>query len=102
MPEDLAFGGEFVWHPTPEYVEAAHVRRFMRVHDLASYEALMSRSTSDIAWFTDSILKYLDIRFARAYTRVVDLSRGPAWPRWCVDATLNIVTNCLDKYQDDP
>src|SRR5579859_1419398 len=102
MPDDLAFGGEFVWHPTPEYVEAAHVRRFMRAHDLPSYDALMARSTSDIAWFTESVLKYLDIRFARPYTQVVDLSRGPAWPRWCVGARLNIVTNCLDKYQDDP
>lgn len=102
MPEDFAFGGEFVWQPTPEYVEPSHVRRFMRQNDLASYEDLMSRSTSDIAWFTAAVLKYLDIRFSRPYTQVVDLSRGFAWPRWCVGGELNIVTNCLDKYQADP
>jgi acetyl-CoA synthetase len=102
MSEEFAFGGEFVWRPTPEYVEAAQVRRFMRTHGLASYDALMARSTSDIAWFTEAVLNFLDIRFAQPYTQVVDLSRGPAWPRWCVGATLNIVTNCLDKYQADP
>ncbi len=33
---------------------------------------------------------------------MVELSRGPAWPHWCVNAELNIVTDCLDKYQADP
>jgi acetyl-CoA synthetase len=102
MPDEFVFGGEFVWHPTPEYVEPSHLRRFMRANDLASYDELMARSTTDIAWFTDAVLKYLDIRFARPYTQVIDLSRGSAWPRWCVGAELNIVTNCLDKYVADP
>jgi acetyl-CoA synthetase len=102
MPDDFDFGGEFVWQPTPEYVEPSHLRRFMRVNGLASFGELMARSTSDIAWFTDALLKYLDIRFSRPYTQVVDLSRGPAWPRWCVGGELNITTNCLDKYQADP
>ncbi|HLE29191.1 MAG TPA: AMP-binding protein, partial [Anaerolineales bacterium] len=35
------------------------------------------------------------------YRQVVDLSRGIAWPRWCVDGKLNIVYNCVDKYQKD-
>lgn len=102
MPDDFNFGGEFVWLPTPEYVEPSHLRRFMRANGLASYADLMTRSTTDIAWFTDAVLKYLDIRFTKPYSQVVDLSRGSAWPRWCVGGELNIVTNCLDKYQSDP
>jgi acetyl-CoA synthetase len=102
MPEGFDFGGEFVWQPTPEYVEPSHLRRFMRANGLAGFDELMARSTSDIAWFTDAVLKYLDIRFSRPYTQVVDLSRGPAWPRWCVGAELNITTNCLDKYLAEP
>jgi acetyl-CoA synthetase len=102
MPDDFDFGGEFVWLPTPEYVEPSHLRRFMRANGLASYADLMTRSTTDIAWFTDAVLKYLDIRFTKPYSQVVDLSRGSAWPRWCVGGELNIVTNCLDKYQSDP
>src|SRR5712692_4224803 len=102
MPDEFVFGGEFVWRPTPEYVEPSHLRRFMRANGLASYDVLMARSTTDIAWFTDAVLKYLDIRFAQPYTQVVDLSRGSAWPRWCAGAELNIVNNCLDKYVADP
>ncbi len=102
MPDDFDFGGEFVWRPTPEYVEASHLRRFMAANGLESFDQLMARSTADIGWFTDAVLKYLDIRFSRPYTQVVDLKRGAAWPRWCVGGELNITTNCLDKYQADP
>jgi acetyl-CoA synthetase len=92
------FGGDIVWRPTPDYTERSHLLRFMRQHGLASFADLLARSTADIAWFTDAVLKYLDIRFERPYSQVVDLSRGPAWPRWCVDGRLNIVHNCVDKY----
>ncbi len=74
----------------------------MQAHGLASFDDLLARSTSDVAWFTDAVLKYLDIRFSRPYTQVLDLQRGSAWPRWCVGGQLNITTNCLDKYQAQP
>jgi acetyl-CoA synthetase len=101
MAETFDFGGDIVWRPTAETVTPSHLQHFMEQHGLESFEALHSRSTRDIAWFTDAILNYLDIRFARPYERVVDLSRGPAWPDWCVGGELNITTNCLDKYQPD-
>jgi acetyl-CoA synthetase len=102
MPEDFDFGGEIAWRPTPDYTQHSHLRRFMQTHGLANFDELLARSTGDVAWFTDAVLKYLDIRFSRPYTQVVDLSRGIAWPRWCVGGELNITTSCLDKYQDDP
>ncbi|MFW9846895.1 MAG: AMP-binding protein [Candidatus Thorarchaeota archaeon] len=70
----------------------------MRQHSIGSINELMERSTEDIAWFTDAVLKYLDIQFREPYTQVVDLSRGIAWPHWCVDGKMNIIHNCLDKY----
>jgi len=101
MSEPFTFGGEIVWRPTPDYVNRSHLKQFMDRHRLASFDALMQRSTSDVAWFTDALLKYLDIQFQQPYRQVVDLSRGIAWPRWCVDGKLNIVYNCVDKYQKD-
>jgi acetyl-CoA synthetase len=98
MTETFDFGGDIVWRPTPEYVERSHLQHFMRQHGLPSWEALLERSTDDIAWFTDALLKYLDIRFRVPYRQVVDLSRGPAWPVWCAGGALNIVESCLDKY----
>jgi acetyl-CoA synthetase len=102
MTEPFAFGGEIVWRPTADYIEKAHLTAFMRQWGIKDFSELMQQSTSDIAWFTDAALKYLDIRFFQPYTQVVDLSRGIAWPRWCVGGVMNIVHNCLDKYLGTP
>ena len=95
---EFQFGGEFVWHPTPEIVAQSNLQRFIEKHELGSYDALMQRSTTDIAWFWDTVLGDLDIQFYKPYSRVVDLSEGKPWARWCVDGEMNIVHNMLDKY----
>ncbi len=94
----FTFGGEIVWRPTPEYTEPAHLTRFMQLHNLPDFGTLLRLSTEDVSWFTEAVLDYLDIRFARPYSRVVDLSQGIAWPRWVVGGKMNIIHNCLDKY----
>ncbi len=58
----------------------------------------MQRSTTDIAWFWDAVLRDLDIQFYEPYSRVVDLSEAKPWAHWCVDGEMNIVHNMLDKY----
>jgi len=102
LTETFEFGGEIVWKPTREYVDRANLTRFMKQHGIDTFEELMKRSTQDIAWFTDAVLKFLDIQFYEPYSQVVDLSGGIAWPRWCVGAKMNIVQNCLDKYIGTP
>ncbi len=95
---EFQFGGEFVWHPTPELIAQSNLQRFIDKHALGSYGELMRRSTTDIAWFWDTILRDLDIQFYKPYARVVDLNDGKSWARWCVDGEMNIVHNMLDKY----
>jgi acetyl-CoA synthetase len=97
---DFDFGGPIVWTPDAASATATHLGRFLAAHRLGTFPELLDRSASDPAWFTDAILRYLDIRFAAPYSQVLDLARGPAWPRWCVDGMLNIVTSCLDKHLD--
>lgn len=98
MSETFNFGGDIIWQPTPEYVDRSHLRRFMHQHHLADFPGLMRRSTEEVAWFTDAVLKYLNIEFQRPYTSVVDMSKGLAWPKWCVDGQLNIAVSCVDRY----
>jgi acetyl-CoA synthetase len=74
----------------------------MRLHGIENYAELQRRSTGDVAWFTEAVLRYLDIRFYEPYSQVLDLSQGLAWPRWCVGGKLNIAHNCLDKYIGTP
>ena len=102
MSAEFAFGGEIVWRPTPEVIERSRLTAFMRAHNLPDYASLLARSTEDVAWFWDAVLTDLGIEFYEPYTQVVDLSRGIAWPRWCVGGRMNIVHNCLDKWIGTP
>ena len=97
---EFQFGGDFVWHPAPELVAQSNLQRFIEKHELSSYDELMRRSTTDIAWFWNAVLHDLDIQFYNPYSRVVELSEGKPWARWCVDGDMNIVHNLLDKYAD--
>jgi len=99
---EFQFGGEFVWYPSPELIAQSNLQQFTDRHQLGSYDELMRRSTTDIAWFWDTVLRDLDIQFYKPYSRVVDLSDGKPWAHWCVAAEMNIVHNLLDKYADTP
>lgn len=94
--------GKFVWYPTPEYTDPAHLTQFMAQHNLNSFSELYTRSIEDIPWFTSAVLDYLGIEFFQPYRQVLDLSQGIAWPRWVVDGKMNIVHNCLDKHIGTP
>jgi len=94
------FGGEFVWHPSAKLIAQSNLQQFISKHRLGSYDELMRRSTTDIAWFWDTVLRGLDIEFYKPYSQVVDLSDGKPWARWCVGGEMNIVHNLLDKYAD--
>ncbi|HKY83836.1 MAG TPA: AMP-binding protein [Anaerolineales bacterium] len=101
MPE-FDFGGPIVWQPDPAAAAATHLGRFMTQLGIESFAGLLERSGREPAWFTEEILRYFDIRFTRPFTQVLDLSRGPAWPNWCVGGSLNIVATCLDRHLDGP
>src|SRR5205807_6474015 len=73
-------------------------QRFIDKNQLGTYDMLMQRSITDIAWFWNTVLRDLDIQFSKPYSQIVDLSEGKPWPKWCVGAEMNIVHNMLDKY----
>jgi len=100
--DKFMFGGNIVWKPLKEYTERSNLKKFMDLHGIGSFDELMKKSTSDIAWFTEAVLKFLDIDFQKPYSKVVELSRGIQFPRWCVDGDLNIVYNCVDKWAESP
>jgi len=96
------FNQPIVWEPSEEYVQRSRLKRFMDRHHLRTFEELMQRSTTDIAWFWEAVFEDLGIEFYEPYTQVVDLSGGIQWPKWCVGAKLNIIHNCLDKWMGTP
>ncbi|NIR68098.1 MAG: AMP-binding protein, partial [Aliifodinibius sp.] len=68
-------------------------------HQIANYEELYQRSIEDIAWFWNAVMDDLDIQFYHPYHRIVDLSDNIQFPQWCVAGKMNIIHNCLDKWQ---
>ncbi|MCK4692492.1 MAG: AMP-binding protein [Anaerolineales bacterium] len=100
--EQFPFNQPIVWEPSEEYVQRSRLKRFMDRHHLRTFEELMQRSTTDIAWFWEAVFEDLGIEFYEPYTQVVDLSGGIQWPKWCVGAKLNIIHNCLDKWMGTP
>jgi len=96
------FGQATVWRPNPAWIAASNVQRFMARHGIADYDALHARARADIAWFWDAAIADLGIEFYTPYSQVVDLSQGVEFPRWCVGGKLNIIHNCLDKWQTSP
>ena len=92
------FGGAIAWRPTPEYINQSRLKGFMDRHGFATLADLQRRSIEDPRWFWQVVLEDLQIEFYRPYSNILDSSCGVAWPRWCVDGSMNIVHNCLDKW----
>jgi acetyl-CoA synthetase len=91
-----------IWEPYGDYLEKSRVRRFMDAHGIPTYEELIERSTSDVAWFWDAALKDLGVVWDEPYRTVLDESQGFPWARWFVGGKLNVVRNCLDRHANGP
>ncbi|MBI2986651.1 MAG: AMP-binding protein [Deltaproteobacteria bacterium] len=74
----------------------------MDAYGIGGLEELHRRSTEEIEWFWNAVLKELKIEFYEPYERVLDSSRGIAWTRWCCGGKMNVVHNCLDKWRGTP
>ena len=69
----------------------------MRELNLDSYAALHSWSVHAIApAFWELMIEKLGIQFHRKFSQVVDVSKGDEFPKWLVDARLNIVESCFN------
>lgn len=88
---------DFVWKPDAGIVRDSNLQRFLSRHGLAGFAALEERALDDPHWFWDAVIAHHGIRFSRPYERVLDLSDGVAWPRWCVGGRTNLAVNCLDR-----
>lgn len=93
------FGQEIAWQPNPAWIAQSNLQRFMDIHGIDSYDALLARSVADIAWFWDAVMQELDIQFIHPYSHILDLSAGAPFAQWCVGGQMNIIHNCLDKWQ---
>jgi len=117
-----AMSDDFVHVPDESFVESTNVSQFMREYDIADYDELIARTTSDVPgepasgidWFWDEVVDYLDIEFYEGYDDVRDdggprratedvsgdavSTDGPQFTRWYPGGKLNIAHNVLDRH----
>ena len=89
---------DFVWEPTPEYIERANVTRLMRKLGIDDYHQLVERSQRDIEWFWKAAIEDVGIEFQEPYDRLLDASKGPQWPLWFLGGKINLTQNCVDRH----
>ncbi len=73
------------------------LERFIEQHGFATYEALIERADRDPEWFWPAVMQFHDLKFFRPFDRVLDVSKGIAWPQWCVGGTTNLAYNCMER-----
>jgi acetyl-CoA synthetase len=91
---------DIIWRPTQEVIERARITRLMRALGVSTLEELQRRSIDDPEWYWNGVMKDLDLRWLTPYTKVLDDSRGPAWPTWFAGGRLNFTDNCIDRNLD--
>ena len=91
---------EIVWRPSHELIAQSNVKRVMDAHGIASYDELIQRSTEDIEWFWDAVVRDLQIPFLDPYDRVLDLSQGKPWAEWFVRGRINLAHACVDQHAE--
>lgn len=93
-------GAAPAWFPAEDEIEKTNIAAVMRELDFDSYEALHSWSVHHRANFWKLMIERLDVQFERKFSKVMDLSKGTEFPKWLVDARLNIVESCFNASSD--
>ena len=88
------------WFPTEDEIKKTNIAAVMRELNLDSYEAFHSWSVDHRTDFWKLMIERIGIQFHRKFSEVVDLSKGYEFPKWLVDARLNIVESCFNAPSD--
>ncbi|WP_256298505.1 AMP-binding protein [Haloarchaeobius salinus] len=104
--ESLEDVSEVAFEPSQEFVESTNVWQFMQEYDIADYDELVERTTSEadgfdqsgVDWFWDELVDYLGIEFYEEYDTIRDDSEGPQFTDWYPGGEINIAHNVVDRH----
>ena len=96
----MSESGEIIWRPTPSFAEKTRIAVFMKRLGIASLAELQRRSVEDPEWYWRAVSDEFALRWTKPFRRVLDTSRGIAWPRWFEGGEFNFAVNCLDRHLD--
>ncbi|WP_200808370.1 AMP-binding protein [Tistlia consotensis] len=87
------------WRPDAATVAGANLTAFLAHCGVADEAALEALARAEPERFWQAVIDFAGLRFERPWERLLDLSRGAPWARWCVGATTNVVLSCLDRWR---
>jgi acetyl-CoA synthetase len=93
---------DFIWSPNPEFVENANLTRLMRRLGCADYHELHRLSVEKPERFWPELVDDLGLEFSQPWEDVLDVSHGPEWATWFVGSQLNIASNCVHRWREQP
>ncbi|WP_082234077.1 AMP-binding protein [Halobacillus massiliensis] len=91
---------EIAWTPDDKMKESTRLYQWMKKHGYENYDEFHNKSIEDIEWLWDEACSVLGIEWYKPYEQVIDLSRGPLYPKWFSGAEINVAHNALDKWAD--
>lgn len=89
---------DVVWQPSEQIIKQANISRFMKRHEIKTYDELIRRSTSGIEWFWDACLHETGVSWFEPYTELLNLDHGVPFARWFLGGRINITHNCVDRH----
>ncbi|HXF43022.1 MAG TPA: AMP-binding protein, partial [Pyrinomonadaceae bacterium] len=98
MPQAELKEQPVAWQPDEETRKRARLTEFLNQIKVNDFESGYKKSIEDPEWFTEQVIKFLDIRFDPKPERTLDTSEGPEFAKWLIGAGLNISTACLDRW----
>jgi len=85
------------WVPAADRLEHANITAVMHELGIDDYHAFHRWTCDNRSEFWDLVVKRLNIQFSSQPDQVLDLSSGPAKPRWFPGGELNIVSSCFPE-----
>ena len=70
----------------------------MKKHHIYSYQDLVKKSCSDLAWYWDAVNQDLGLEWFKKYDTVFDASSGIPWTKWFINGKCNIISNAIDRH----
>src|SRR4029453_8470921 len=93
----MSESSEIIWRPTSSFAEKTRIAAFMKRLVIASLGELQRRSVEDPEWYWGAVNDEFALHWTKPFRRVLDTSRGIAWPRWFEGGEFNFAVNCLDR-----
>ncbi len=89
---------DFEFIPTEKQIQESNIYKFIKKHNLSSFDELSNKAKNDLEWFWKSVDEDIGIVWDTPYEKILDTSKGIAWSKWFVNGKTNIYKSSVEKF----